>query len=216
MEYEEGYIEKENVMGKAKYEFANVNEIILTIVITLVAFLVPTFLGTLIKNIFGEDSFITQNCQIIIGTIVNIALINAAICLKGWRKIILISIMPGISAILGGVVFKSASVYAMYMAPGIWAGNLALILAFKYLFVNRKLNFFITGIIGIVAKVGIIFGYFLALKTFNIFPDNVVETLQYSMGIAQIITSVLGLMFAFIIDKVEESKMHDSCIVKEE
>lgn len=50
--------------------------------IGLVALLVPTFLGNLLKQIFGANSVIAQNSQIIVGSIVNTALIVTAINVK--------------------------------------------------------------------------------------------------------------------------------------
>lgn len=207
-------MENEGVLNKSKYEFSEKSEIIQTIIIALLAFLVPTFLGTLINAVFGKESAIASNSQIIVGSIVNTALVISAINLKGWKKIILVITMPSISAIFGGVVLKTSAVFAMYMIPGIWIGNLALILAFKYLFVHKNLNYFVAGIIGIIAKVAIIFVYFMILKTLNIFPDKVVESLQYSMGIMQAITATIGVIIAFGINKIEENKIGNQYVLK--
>lgn len=78
------------------------------------------FFGKLIQSLFGANSFIASHSQIIVGSIVNIALIVTAINLKGWKKIAGIITLPSISAILGGYVFKTSAVYMCYMIPAIW------------------------------------------------------------------------------------------------
>ena len=113
-------MEKENVLNRAMRDYSKVLDITQIIIISLVALLVPTFLGMLIKNIFGANSIITANSQIIVGSIVNTALIITALNVKGWKKIIGVITLPSISTILSGYVFKSASVYMAYMIPAIW------------------------------------------------------------------------------------------------
>jgi len=123
-------MEKENVMSKTIYDFALKIEIIQTIIIGLIAFLVPTFLAQLIKAVFGAGSVVTTNSQLIVGSLVNTALIVCAINIKGWKKIVGIVTMPSISTILSGTIFGTASVYMLYMIPAIWLGNFALIYAY--------------------------------------------------------------------------------------
>ena len=43
---------------------------------------------------------------------------------------------------------------------------------------NKKQNYFLAGVVGIVAKVAIIFGYFSVLNAFGVFPAKAVATLQ--------------------------------------
>lgn len=76
----------ESVINKRVKEFSKNADLIQTIAIFLLALLVPTFLGQLIKTIFGAQSIVTQNSQLIVGSIVNTALIVTAINLKGWKK----------------------------------------------------------------------------------------------------------------------------------
>ena len=124
-------MEKENILNKTMYDFSKGIEIMQAIILGLIALLVPTFLAKLIAkliaSVFGAGSVITQNSQLIVGSVVNTALIVAAINLKGWKKIVGIVTMPSISTILSGYVFKSASVYMAYMIPAIWIGNFVLI-----------------------------------------------------------------------------------------
>ena len=87
--------------------------------IYLIALLVPTFLGELLKNVFPATSIVVTKSQLIIGSMVNASLIVTAMNLKGWAKILGVVTMPSISTILGGYVFKTASVFMVYMIPAI-------------------------------------------------------------------------------------------------
>lgn len=197
-------MEKEGVLNKTLTEFSKKADIFQTILIFLVSLLVPTFLGELITKVFGATSFIGSNSQIIIGTIVNIALVTAAINLKGWKKIIGVVTMPSIATILGGYVFGTASVYMVYMIPAIWLGNFALIYAYKLNMLNKNKNYFFAGVIGVIVKVAIIYASFNLLNLFGIFPEKLVQNLQTAMGMTQLITATLGVLITFVIYKLEK------------
>ena len=197
-------MEKEGVLNKTLTKFSKKADIFQTILIFLVSLLVPTFLGELITKVFGATSFIGSNSQIIIGTIVNIALVTAAINLKGWKKIIGVVTMPSIATILGGYVFGTASVYMVYMIPAIWLGNFALIYAYKLIMLNKNKNYFFAGVIGVIVKVAIIYASFNLLNLFGIFPEKLVQNLQTAMGMTQLITATLGVLITFVIYKLEK------------
>ena len=197
-------MEKENIINKRVADFSKNIDIIQTILIFLISLLVPTFLGELITKAFGANSVIGANSQIIIGTIVNIALVTAAINLKGWGKILGVVTMPSIATILGGYVFGTASTYMTYMIPAIWVGNFALIYSYKFFMLGKNKNYFLAGIIGIAIKVAVIFGFFEILNLCNVFPEKLVTTLQVAMSSTQLITAILGTIFAFIIYKNEK------------
>ncbi len=199
----------EGILKNTVKDFSKANEIIQTIIIALLALLVPTFLAQLLNTIFGEGSIIASNSQLIVGTIVNTILIVAALNIKGWYKIIPIVTMPSISTILSGYIFKSASVYMVYMIPAIWVGNLLLILAFKYIMIKKENNYFVASIIGIIAKVLIIFLSFTTLRAFNIFPEKLVTTLSQAMSMTQLITAITGSIIAFGIYKIEKRTKAD-------
>ncbi len=193
----------EGILKQTVKDFSKASEVCQAIVIALLAFLVPTFLAQLLKIIFGEESVITNNSQIIVGSIVNTALVVSALNLKGWSKIIPIVTMPSISTIFSGYVFKSASVFMIYMIPAIWIGNFALIIAFKYLMITKNKNYFLTSVVGIICKVAIIFGFFMILKMLNVFPEKIATNLQKAMSIIQLITATIGCFVAFWIYKFE-------------
>lgn len=200
-------MERENVLNKTIYQFSEKMDIIQTIIIGLIAFLVPTFLAQLINLVFGTQSIITANSQLIVGSIVNIALIISAINIKGWKKIIGVVTMPSISTILSGYVFGTASVYMVYMIPAIWLGNFVLIYAYKFILLGKKKNYFLAGVVGIIAKVLVIFCAFELLNLFGIFPTKLVSNLQTAMGMTQLITASTGMLIAFAIYQVEKRKL---------
>ena len=202
-------MEKESVLNKTMYDFSKKADLIQAIIIGLIAFLVPTFLAQLINAIFGAQSIVTTNSQIIVGSIVNSALIFSAINVKGWKKIIGVVTMPSISTILSGYVFKSASVYMVYMIPAIWIGNFVLIYAYKLIMLEKNKNYFLGGVVGIIAKVLVIFGCFEILNLFNIFPDKLVANLQKAMGLTQLITASIGTLIMFIVYQIEKKKLTD-------
>ena len=192
-------MENEKVINKRIREYSKGVDIIQTIIIFLLALLVPTFLGQILNKVFGQTSVVATNSQIIIGTIVNMALIMTAINLKGWGKILGVVTMPSIATILGGYVFGTSSVFMVYMIPAIWIGNFILVYAFKLIMLNKNKNYFLAGIVGIILKVLVIFTVFNVLNGFNIFPEKMIETLQTSMGLTQLITASLGVVLTSII-----------------
>lgn len=194
----------EEIINKKISSFSKITDIVQTILIFLIALLVPTFLGELITNVFGAQSVIAKNSQIIIGSIVNTALIMTAINLNGWAKILGVVTMPSISTILSGYVFGSASTYMVYMIPAIWIGNFILVYLYKLLLLDKKLNYFLAGIAGVLLKVAVIFLFFNVLNLFNVFPEKLVSTLQNAMGLTQLITASIGVVVAFVIYKAEK------------
>lgn len=194
----------EEIINKKISSFSKITDIVQTILIFLIALLVPTFLGELITNVFGSQSVIAKNSQIIIGSIVNTALIMTAINLNGWAKILGVVTMPSISTILSGYVFGSASTYMVYMIPAIWIGNFILVYLYKLLLLDKKLNYFLAGIAGVLLKVAVIFLFFNVLNLFNVFPEKLVSTLQNAMGLTQLITASIGVVIAFVIYKAEK------------
>ena len=192
-------MEKENILEKTMRNYSKGIEALQIILIGISALLVPTFLARLLTEIFGQNSVIASNSQIIVGSIVNTALIITAINVKGWKQIISIVTLPSISTILGGYVFKIASVYMVYMIPAIWIGNFALVYLYKVLLLKKKLNYFIASIISIAVKVSIIFLSFNLINAFGIFPDKLVQNLQNAMGLTQIITATIGAVITYTV-----------------
>ena len=189
----------ENVLDKRICDFNKVVDIIQIIAICFCSLVVPTFVPQWLKSIFGAQSFIGSNAQLIVGTIVNTALITAAINLKGWKKIIGIVTLPSISTLFGGYVFETASPFMVYMIPAIWLGNFTLIYAYKLILLSKHKNYFVAGIIGVAIKVAIIFSCFNILNIFGIFPEKVATMFKVAMGSTQAITAICGVVVSSVI-----------------
>lgn len=202
-------MEKELVINQKVRDFSKQTDVIQTILIFLVAFLVPTFLGNLITNVFGKTSVIASNSQLIVGSIVNVALIISALNLKGPLKILGVVTMPSISTMLSGYVFKTASTYMAYMIPAIWIGNFLLIYMYKLIVVSKKKNYILASIVGIALKVAVIFGGFSLLNAFGIFPPKLVTNLQVAMSTTQLITATIGAVITYIIYIVEKKTVKE-------
>ncbi len=194
----------EGIVEKKAYEFSKAGEIVQTILIVLGALLVPAVVPQLLQAIFGASSVIASNSQIVVGSIVNTALIIAGLNLKGWRNLILIATLPSISAVGSGYIFGSLTKVTMFMIPGIWLGNFSLIILMKYLYVNKKMNYALSAIIAIIVKVAFIFGVLNIWMAFSVLPNKgaVADTLRNSMGLTQLITATVGGVLSFLIMKV--------------
>lgn len=199
-------MEKENILSKTAIDFSKKVDTIQTIIIALLTLLVPTFLGKILSAIFGAQSVVATNSQLIVGSIVNTALIVSAINLKGWKRILFVVTMPSISTILSGYIFGPLSMPMIYMIPAIWLGNFALVYSYKFIMLAKNKNYFVTGIVGIIIKVAIIFGYFSILKLFGIFPEKAIATLQKSMSVIQLATATIGMLISFGIYKLEKKQ----------
>ena len=194
----------EQVVNKRAYELSKVGEITQTILIILGALLVPAFVPQLLQIIFGKTSWIANNSQIVVGSIVNTALIITGINMKGWRNILLVATLPSLSAIGSGYIFGNLTKVTIFMIPGIWLGNLAIIMLMKILYVNKNINYILSAIISIVIKVAIIFGVLNIWMMFSILPSQgtVANTLRNSMGLTQAITATIGAVISVLILKI--------------
>lgn len=194
----------EQVVNKKAYEFSKTGEIIQTILIILGALLVPAVVPQILQAVFGKTSWIGTNSQIIVGSIVNTALIMAGINMKGWRRILLIATLPSLSAIGSGYIFGSLSKATIFMVPGIWLANFSLIMLMKYLYVNKGINYALSAIISIVVKVAIIFGVLNIWMAFSVLPNQgtAADALRNSMGLTQAITATIGAVISILIIKI--------------
>lgn len=194
----------EQVLNKKMYEFSKTGEIIQTILIILGTLLVPAIVPQFLQLVFGKTSWIATNSQIIVGSIVNTALIMTGLNIKGWRKILLIATLPSLSAIGSGYIFGGLSKVTIFMVPGIWLGNLAIIMLMKYLYANKGINYIFSAIISIVVKTSIIFGVLNIWMAFSILPNQgvVASTLRNTMGLTQGITATIGAVISLLIIKM--------------
>lgn len=179
------------VLEKQLIDTKKAQNIIITTLIVIGAFVVPTFLAKIIP--LGKYQ------QIIVGSIVNMSLILTALYTKGTVKTIAIATLPSMSTILGGLIFKDITLYSKTMIPAIWIGNFSFIMLYKLLYVNKKVKYPISAIIAIIVKAAIIYlGFTIMINTMTV-PMPVKTTLNTAMGVTQLITATSGSILAFLV-----------------
>ena len=164
---------------------------ILTLLIAIGAFVVPTFLAKIVP--------LGQYQQLVVGSIVNMSLILTALYTKGTIKTFAIATLPSVSTIMGGLLFGNMTLYSKTMIPAIWLGNFTFIFLYKFLFVNKKVNYPVSAIIAIVTKAAIIYLGFIIMTNVMTVPDMVKQTLNTAMGLTQLITATTGSVLASLI-----------------
>ena len=179
------------VLEKQLVDTKKAQNIIITTLIIIGAFVVPTFLAKIIP--LGKYQ------QIIVGSIVNMSLILTALYTKGIVKTIAIATLPSMSTILGGLIFKDITLYSKTMIPAIWIGNFSFIMLYKLLYVNKKVNYPISAIIAIIVKAAIIYLGFTIMVNIMTVPMPVKTTLNTAMGVTQLITATSGSILAFLV-----------------
>ena len=180
-----------NVLEKQLTDTKKAENIIITTLIMIGAFVIPTFLAKIIP--LGKYQ------QIIVGSIVNMSLILTALYTKGTIKTIAIATLPSMSTILGGLLFKDITLYSKTMIPAIWIGNFSFILLYKTLYVNKKINYPVSSIIAIIVKAAIIYLGFTIMVNVMTVPELVKTTLNTSMGMTQLITATSGSILVFLV-----------------
>ena len=179
------------VLEKQLIDTKKAQNIIITTLIIIGAFVVPTFLAKIIP--LGKYQ------QLIVGSIVNMSLILTALYTKGTVKTIAIATLPSMSTILGGLIFKDITLYSKTMIPAIWIGNFSFIMLYKLLYVNKKVKYPISAIIAIIVKAAIIYlGFTIMINTMTV-PMPVKTTLNTAMGVTQLITATSGSILAFLV-----------------
>jgi len=189
-------MQKEATLNRRMKDISEHAEIVEIILITIGIFLVPAILPQLLNIVFGAQSAIATNSQYIVGTIVNAALIVAGVNVKGWKKVVGLAIMPSMAAILSGMIFRSLSVFTIYMIPAIWLGNFTIMYLYRKLFVEKKINYVVASIVSISVKCSIIFAAFNLLTEINVIP-KALEILFMAFGANQVVTATLGSIIAF-------------------
>lgn len=179
------------ILNQQLIDTKKITDILVTLLIIIGAFAVPTFLAKIIP--LGKYQ------QLVVGTIVNASLILTALYTKGTIKTIAIATLPSISTIVGGLLFATMTKYSQIMIPAIWLGNFAFIFLYKVLFVNKEIAYPLSAIIAIVTKVAIIYLGFTIMVNAMTVPEMVKTTLNTSMGLTQLITATCGSALAFII-----------------
>lgn len=156
-----------------KYEIPEVSEVIEYITLILLAVAIPFFL---------------QGPQLLVGVVVNFALIIAAINVKGMGKLIPLILLPSVSALAAGVLFAEVTHTILYMIPFIWAGNAALVFNIKNRHVRRNEKYIPSLAFAAGVKVLIIASGALILTALGLVPLKFL----IAMGVLQLVTALSG------------------------
>lgn len=160
-----------------EYELSNKQEIIEIVLYSAAAFFIPMLLS---------------HPQYLVGAAVNAFLIIAAMNIKGY-KLLPVIIAPSLGALTHGMLFGPFTIFLVYMIPFIWIGNAILVYSFKYFKLNKKINYWITLLIGSLLKSGSLFVIAYVLYSLNLVPVIFLT----AMGIVQLITAVSGGLIAY-------------------
>jgi hypothetical protein len=179
------YINK--LVNLQDYKLNNLVEFWEITLYTIAAFLLPFFIG---------------HPQIIVGVLVNAFLITSALNVRG-AKLLAVIVAPVLGALCRGMLFGPFTVFLLYMIPFIWVGNAILVFSFKWLNLERKMNKWVTLIVGSVVKAGFLFGIAYLLVSLNVLPVLFLTT----MGLFQLYTAILGGVVAFGIHGVKKKVM---------
>lgn len=190
-------MEKENCLNEVMYKLSKKYEVIQGIALSVLIFLIPMIIPQLLSAILGKTAWISTNSQYVVGTIVNIALVVAAINVKGIKQIAGLITLPSISAIGSGLIFKSASIFTVYMIPAIWIGNFTFVYLYKKLFMQKKFNYIVTAVLAILAKAAIIYAGFRLLAAIINIPAPMFTALNLSMGMNQLVTATIASIIGF-------------------
>jgi hypothetical protein len=135
--------------------------------------------------------------QLIVGTIVNAFLIKSAIDYKS-KKVFLLSLIPSIAVISGGIIFGNLSSAVLFVLPAIWLGNFSLMYLMRKIFVEKKVHFLISSILSASVKTILLFSF-----TFVLFSTSLVPALFLTtFGLIQFFTAVSGAVIIFASKKI--------------
>ncbi len=165
-----------NVINKQDYKLSYRAELFEIILYTTVSFFLPLMIG---------------HPQVVVGVLVNTLLIISALNVRGY-KLLPVIIAPALGALSRGILFGPFTIFLVYMIPFIWIGNSILVFAFKWLKLNKKVDYWITLLIGSIIKAGFLFVIAYLLVNLEILPALFLTT----MGVFQFYTAILGGLIA--------------------
>jgi hypothetical protein len=148
----------------------------------------------------------THYNQFIIGPLVNATLIYAGIRLRRARSVAIIIVLPSICAVTLGLLGISVT-FMLYMIPVICLGNTAIALCARLIFRGRASSFCAAAVSGIALKAFVIFGGFLLLSGFHLFPAPVYETFYTMFGVVQVVTATIGAGLAYVALKLNRKSI---------
>ncbi|NYZ79340.1 hypothetical protein H0N99_04295 [Candidatus Micrarchaeota archaeon] len=142
--------------------------------------------------------FILGHEQLLVGSVVNCALVLAALNLRGARLLPVI-LLPSVGALLAGMVFGPLSVSLVYMLPFIWLGNAILVFAVKELVFSERKNRLAALTAGSLAKTALLSASAFALFFLGLVPAQFIA----AFGIIQLATALCGGAAALGVQEVK-------------
>jgi hypothetical protein len=142
--------------------------------------------------------FILGHPQILVGSIVNCALILGATYLKG-HKLLPVILLPSLGVMTVGLMFGTYTLFLLYLVPFIWAGNAIFSYGYRFLHFKTK-KYYLSIPISAALKTGFLFVSALILVSLNVIPPVFLA----AMGIFQLYTSLIGGAAALAIIKTRE------------
>jgi hypothetical protein len=168
-------------LKRQDYVFSFVRENLEMVLYSLIAFTSPLMIG---------------HPQLIVGILVNAALVLAALNLTDFRLLPII-LLPSIGVLTRGVIFGPFTIFLIYMIPFVWIGNAILVFTMKKLIYKNK---FISLLLGSLIKTLFLFFCAFILVNLGVIPIIFLTT----MGIFQFYTAISGGIIALGIQKVKK------------
>jgi hypothetical protein len=130
--------------------------------------------------------FMLGHPQLLVGTLVNAALILGATYLRG-HKLLPIILLPTFGVLFAGLIFGPFTIFLIYMMPFIWIGNAILAYGHRHLMLKKVNYVFSVGLAALV-KAGFLFSCAFILVKLSVIPALFLST----MGLVQLYTALLG------------------------
>ncbi len=167
------------------YKLGYLQENLEMVIYAAICFFVPFFMG---------------HPQIVVGVVVNAALIMAALNIRDYR-LLPITIFPSLGVLSRGLIFGPFTIYLVYMIPFIWLGNAILVYSFKRFNLGMGLNKMVTLVLGAVLKTAFLFGSAFILVKLAILPPVFLT----AMGLMQLTTALIGGAIALTAQRVKRT-----------
>jgi len=137
--------------------------------------------------------FLLSHPQIVVGVVVNTALILGATYLKGYKMLPLI-LLPSLGVLAAGLIFGPFTPLLLYMMPFIWLGNAAYAYGYKFM-MQKKNNRLLCVAIPSLLKAALLFLPALVLVKIGVLPVLFLT----AMGLIQLATALIGGTAASVI-----------------
>ncbi len=132
--------------------------------------------------------------QLLVGTIVNTAVIMCAVRLE-WKHALPVILMPSLGVLAAGALFGNLTPFLLFLVPFIWVGNALLAFCFKHF---SKKSYWFRALLGAGVKAVFLGAAALTLVFLSLVPT----ALLLPMSAVQFATALSGSVAAFIALKV--------------